>query len=161
MNERERAEDRGEDQLGLDTGDKPSMGDAEFVEGQVRSFLGELVAIRAGYNADDGSDSVEALNTLVNMWAEKLSAANPGIIQTMTMEAQAVFLISKGFANVHRPLQEAMQALIAHAAKEFVDTMVAHEGELSDEDAKFRVDAQVEDTVALIMGVENAADEEG
>lgn len=135
------------------TTDKPSMGDPEFVDGQVRAMLNEVrVALFA---APEGSNPQVAVKDIITKYAKLFDASNADYLQTMTPEAQAVWLQEHELGRNSDPVV----ALVAATIGRFIDAVVPFaERQIDDDQCKFRIDTAVEDCVAMLLGIENPAD---
>jgi hypothetical protein len=138
----------------FDVSDRPSMGDPEFVEGRVRVMLDE--ARRLLFESPNPKAGVPAL---VERWAKEFSPDNPDYIQTMSVEGLNIFLRARGMGTDDAHFRDPVRALIATSLNRFLDASLKfHSDELDEEQLKFEIDTCVEDTVALIRGLDNTAD---
>jgi hypothetical protein len=138
----------------FDTSDRPSMGDPEFVEGRVRVMFDE--ARRMLFEAKNPKAGVPAL---VERWAKELGPDNPDYIQTMSVEGLNIFLRSRGLGEGDSHFRDPLRALVATSIERFVDVMLRfHDDQIDEGQLKFETDAAVEDTVALLRGLDNPAD---
>jgi hypothetical protein len=146
------------DAIGLDqvladaaSSDKPSMGDPEFVEGKLRELGTELADTRKAYNASTSPkahvEAADAANEAVKRSSADLAASNTAYQQTISAEGQQIFVAQRGYENLEAVLHEFADRALA--------AIIRLENEVIDDDQfQFEIDAAVEDTQALVMGLD-------
>lgn len=153
----ERAEDRGrEEDLGFQASDKPSLGDPAVVRGLVSEFAGQVIAARRAFNAGelDGQQAKERIGALATEYGNiimgrdqayaALSWNNPARL------GRRIGLVTPPMEGVEDP----GQALFLTVAASLIEVAVAHEeARMPDVDAQRHIQAALEDTANLILGV--------
>lgn len=153
-----KASDMGPSAFDFDTSDRPSMGDPHFVDAQVRAMFEE--ARRLLFGVDDPNASPrDAAPALIQKWATIFDARNPDFVQTMTAEAQDCWLKAHGCGSEDTEPGAPVLALVAHTLGRFVEACSEHvAGRIDDDQARFWIDAAIEDCACLLLGLENSAD---
>jgi hypothetical protein len=138
----------------IPTPDQPSMGDAEFVDGQVRLMFEDIR--KALLTGPDASNAVIAI---AERYAKAFRADNPAYVQTWDTDAQDEFLRRKGYgAGDNRP-GDTVLALVAETATRFVAAANDYaEGKIDDAACQFQIDAAAEDCTSALLGLENPQD---
>jgi hypothetical protein len=151
-----RAKERGQP-FGLEwlEDDRPSLGDPAIVEGQVRGFVGAVVAVRADYNADKLSGP-EAQKRVLDE-CQKYADLFMGKSKEFAPMGQWNTPAHLGQRLVNSGIEAAPETAAAtffkwHAA--FVATIAAdHEANrIDDEQAKFRIDVLIDDMIETLLG---------
>ena len=147
--------DMGRTSSTFDVSDRPSMGDMEFVEERVRSMVKEAHDALNDGKPDDGGQ----IFAIVEKWVKELSPNNPAYIQTLSPESLAAFLKKRGLGTEEVDPDGPLRALIAETLIRYVDAFVAlRDGEISEEQCLFAIDAAIEDCVYFLLGLDNFAD---
>ncbi len=134
------------------------MGDPEFVETLVRRMFEEARRILFGLDAEHPSPQLAAPD-LARRWARVFDARNTQYIQTMSPQAQEIWLKAHGCGTDDIEPGAPILALVAHTLGRFADACTAFDaGRIGDEQAQFWIDAAVEDCTCLLLGLENSAD---
>lgn len=134
------------------------MGDPVFVEGLVRKMLEEVRRLLWGLDDPNLSFRTE-LPKLGERWIKVFSARNPDFVQTMTPEAQQVWLQNHGLAKDDPDELAPINCLLANTIGRFADAcMRLEEGQMKEEQAQFWIATAIEDCTCLLLGVENYAD---
>ena len=140
----------------FDTSDRPSMGDPEFVDTQVRAMFDEARRILFEH-----VNPPSAVAPLVDKWAKQFSPANDDYVQTLSVASLNKFLRDRGIGtnDAEDDALAPVRALVATTLDRFVEASIAyHEEKTDDEQLKFAIDTAAEDFVSLIRGLDNPAD---
>lgn len=139
----------------FDVTDRPSMGDPEYVEGQVRLMLDEARDVLF-----EGKEPQAEIVALANKWAKRFRADNDDLVQTLSLASQDVWLKSRGLGTDDSEPGAPVLALVAHTLGRFVDAATAyHDEKIGTDQLQFAIDTAVEDCTMLLLGLDNAADE--
>lgn len=152
---KERAADRGRDQMGFPDLSKPNLGAPAVVESLLRGFLGRVVEIRAAYNADemDGPESAQAINDAAAQYA-RIFMGGDGDYGAMPWNSPAQLGAHLSATGYDPDPARSCESFFLKAAGDLVANMALHEdGKMDDETAQFVVDAAVEDGTALLLGL--------
>jgi hypothetical protein len=154
----ERAADRGrEEDLGFPSpGAMPSLGNPAVVRAMVSEFAGAVVGVRRLYNEDKltGDQSLAQIHDLATEYG--------GVV--MGRDARYQSLPWNSLESLGRRIKLVVAAvdgvtdpgelLFLTVGMSLVEIAQAHEdGRMSDDDAKSKVQAMLEDTANLIMGL--------
>lgn len=135
------------------------MGDPAFVDGQVRAMADELrVAL---FEAPEGSNPQAIVVDIAKKYADLFCASNTDFIQTMTPEAQSVWLREHGLGNQDPPedLKSPVTCLVSATLKKLAYGTTQHaEQQIDDEQLQFILDTGIEDCTCMLLGIENYAD---
>ena len=141
----------------FDLTDRASMGDPMFVEGQVREMLDDCRKLLL--EAPEGSNPQIEIKNLAYTWSERFWAGNSEFVQTMTPQAQAVWLQGHGLGDEEIDPKAPVTCLVAVTLGRFVDAVVPFaEGRIHRDQVEFWLEAAIEDCTCMLLGIENAAD---
>ena len=141
---KERAADRG--WMGLDVPEGDALNSPTVAESIVREFLGKVIDLRAKYNADkiNGEQTLEKIKEQAQAYADIFMGKASGYAKTDCNDtaAYAFFLYLASSLTEH--------AIIPH-----------ENDELDEDDARFRMDALVDDAILLLLGLPAPREEDG
>jgi hypothetical protein len=138
----------------FDTGDKPSMGDLEFVDGRVRVMFDEAKDIL--FTAPNPKAAVPGL---VDKWATEFAPTNAEYEQTMSMGALNAFLQARGYGAGDTGELDPLRALLASTLERFATAAIDyHEERIDGPQLQFTIDTAAEDCVMALRGMDNPAD---
>jgi hypothetical protein len=138
----------------MPTDEKPSMGDADFVEGRVRVMLDEARKVLTS-----APNPPEAITKLAHQWAREFSADNEAYTQTWDAEAQDLFLKAHGLGASDNAPGDPVLALVAETLRRFTSAAQQfHDGDIDSSQMQFEIDTAVEDCQMLLRGLDNPAD---
>lgn len=139
------------------TDPRPSMGDPDVVDAMVRGMAHELSD--ALFAAPEGSNPQLAVHRLADKYGALFYAGNPDYQQTLTPEAQAVWLQDHNLGTAETDPRKVAGCLAVATLNDLVTAMLAQaSGQIDDEQLQFRLDSAIEDCTSLLLGVENPAD---
>lgn len=137
--------------------DQRYLGDRADVESIVSQFFGEVHAIRsdAGHGRISGSEAMEKLHGAANRYAGIFHGAEPQSFRSMpfnTPEGLGAFVNQR--LGMSEPDDKAVAVLFMSAATQLLAAYDDHQsGVRSDEDVRFAIDAALEDTTDILLGL--------
>lgn len=160
---KERAADRG--QMGLSIPDGDALTSPSVAESVVREFLGKVIDLRAAYNGDKitGEQALEKLKEYAQAFANIFMGKGSGYAKTEWNTPERLGAHLAAAIDDDETKDTAAYAFFLHLATSLTEnTIIPHENdELDEDDAKFRIDAQVDDALTLLLGLPAPSEEDG
>jgi hypothetical protein len=138
----------------LPTDEKPSMGDAEFVEGRIRVMLDEARKV-----LESAPNPPQAITGIAHKFGREFRADNEDYVQTWDIDAQDIFLKARGLGSDDNAPGDPVLALVAETLRRFCTAAQQfHEDTIDASQMQFAIDTAVEDCMMLLRGMDNPAD---
>lgn len=152
---KERAADRG--WMGLDVPEGELLTSPTVAESLVREFLGKVIELRAAYNGDKitGEQALEKVKEHAQSFANIFMGKTSGYAKTEWNAPERLGAHLAAAIDDDEAEDTAAYAYFLHLATSLTEnTIIPHENdELDEDDARFRIEAQVDDALILLLGL--------
>ena len=160
---KERAADRG--WMGLDVPEGDALNSPTVAESIVREFLGKVIDLRAKYNADkiNGEQTLEKIKEQAQAYADIFMGKASGYAKTDWNTPERLGAHIAAAIGDDETNDTAAYAFFLYLASSLTEhAIIPHENdELDEDDARFRMDALVDDAILLLLGLPAPREEDG